>query len=417
MRTVLCLLACLVAGCSRNALPPNPSTSALDRPLASLIETSRQAVIAAPQSATAWGKLGQAFHAVEFLPEATAAYERAAALDPQAARWPHLLGLLQLQDQPDAALGHLARATELAGGQTDAPRVRLVQALVERGRYDEAGRHLQLLLAANPLHAAARLELARIQLAQAQVEPAIETLQPCLTNAVTSRAAGLLLAQVLQRRGDADGAAQLSRRAATMPRPFDWPDPFLREVQLLRADRQKLEDQANALLMQRRLREAEVALNRLLQAYPESPEALLLLGRLRYQEQKCVEAEEAFRRHLAAQPNSLNGFVQLGLSLLCQQRWADAVGVLRQAIALKPDFAQAHYNLGYALARAGDATGAIASYREALRANPGDVNTHVALAEELARAGQKTEAVRHLDRAAALNPNDPRVARLREKLR
>src|SRR6185503_9767447 len=103
----------------------------------------------------------------------------------------------------------------------------------------------------------------------------------------------------------------------------------------------------------------EVLLGRLLAAFPDDPEGLLLLGRLRYLERNCPEAEQAFRRHLRIQPNSLNGLIQLGLSLLCQQRWNDAAAVLDQAITLKPDFAQAHSNLGYARSRAGDSAGAI----------------------------------------------------------
>jgi protein O-GlcNAc transferase len=113
----------------------------------------------------------------------------------------------------------------------------------------------------------------------------------------------------------------------------------------------------------------------------------------------------------------LNGLIQLALSLLGQQRWDEAAATLRHALALKPDFAQAHYNLGYALSRSGNTAGAIASFRDALRSNPGDANTHLALADELARAGQAAEAAVHLDRAAAINPADPRIARLRERLR
>jgi hypothetical protein len=60
------------------------------------------------------------------------------------------LSLLQLQDQPEEAIRGLARAAELAGSQPDAPRVRLMQALVERGRFDEAAGPIRALLARNP---------------------------------------------------------------------------------------------------------------------------------------------------------------------------------------------------------------------------------------------------------------------------
>ena len=415
---VIGLLAAALAlgACSRQGEPPAIPAVELDRQLATLIATSRQAVVMAPKSAEAWGRLGQAFHAAEFFSEARVCYSKAIELDARQARWPHLLALLQLQDQPEESLTNLARAADLAGGQTDAPRLRLAQALIERGRIDEAATQLQSLLAIVPAHPAARLEMARVLLARNELDRAAESLALCVTNPYTARPALLVLSQIRQRQGDAASAAGLARRAAAMPRPFDWPDPWLREVQFRRADRQKLQDQANGLLVQQRVKEAEAAIDKLLKAFPDDPEGWLLRGRLHFLERRCAEAEEAFRRYLSLQPVSINGLVQLGLALLCQQRWQDAAAPLRAAIALKPDFAQAHYNLGYALSRAGNTDGAIESYRQALRSNPGDAATHLALAEELHRAGQIAEALHVLDRAAELNPNDPRIAQLRARI-
>lgn len=408
--------ALVLSACSRQVQPPAVPAVALDRQLATLIATSRQAVVMAPKSAEAWGRLGQVFQAADFFAEARVCYQKASELDGREAGWPYLLGLLQLQDQPEESLANLARAAGLAGGQADAPRLRLAQALVERGRIDEAAAQLQLLLAANPAHAAARLEMARVFLARNELERAVESLAPCATNAYMARPALLLLSQIRQRQGDASSATALARRAAAMPRPFDWPDPWLREVQGHRVDRQKLQDQANGLLIQQRLKEAGAAIDKLLNAFPDDPEGLLLLGRLHFLERRCAEAESEFRRYLTVQSESINGLVQLGLALLCQQRWEEAAVPLRAAIALKPDFAQAHYNLGFALSRAGNADGAIDSYRQALRINPGDVATHLALAEELHRAGQVALALQVLTRAAELNPNDPRITQLRERI-
>src|SRR6185436_9534856 len=171
-----------------------------------------------PKSSEAWGKLGQAFHCAEFFSDARTCYTQAAALDPGSPRWLHLLGLLQLPDEPDAALTNLARAADLAGVQTDAPRLRLAQALAERGRFDEAGLHLQRLLASEPTHPGALLEAARARVARNDLEKAAELLSPCLTNAYTARRACLLLAQVRQRQGRVDEGAVLARRATSMPR-------------------------------------------------------------------------------------------------------------------------------------------------------------------------------------------------------
>lgn len=396
-------------------LPLVPLTS-IDPMLAGLIQTSRAAVVKAPKSAAAWGRLGQALHAAEFNLEARFCYSNAAALDRANFHWPYLLGLIELQDAPDDAIQKLRVAVDLAGPNTDGPRLRLARALIERGQPEQAAPLLQALLAANPENAAARVELARVYVARGDLREATHELQPALTNHFTVRPALFLAAQIAQRNGQADTAAQLSRRAASLPRPFDWPDPVLREVQSLRTDRARLADQANAFLQQQRISDADAAVSKLLDAFPEDAEGLLLLGRLRYLEHRCPEAEAALRHHLAVQTNSLNGLIQLGIALLCQQQWSNAAAVLEQAIALKPDFAPAHNNLGLARSRLGDAAGAIRAYQEALRCNPGDVNAHFALAEELANAGQIAEAREHVLRAAEISPGDPRLKAAREQL-
>jgi tetratricopeptide (TPR) repeat protein len=370
----------------------------------------------APGSASAWGKLGQAFHAAEFSREARLCYSNAAVLDANDYRWPYLFGLLELGDDAGTAIEHLSRAMELAGPRAEGPRFQLARALIERGQTDRAVSHLQALLTVNPGHAAAHVELARVYLAKNSLREATTELQPALTNSFTMRAALLLAAQIAQRNGQSDTAAQVSRQAASLPRPFDWPDPVLREVQSLRTDRGRLADRANAALQQQRTEEAEAALRMLLLTFPDDPEGLLLLGRLRFQQRRCSEAETALRRHLALQPNSLNGTIQLGLALMCQEKWTNAVEVLELAVKLKPDFAQAYNNLAVACSHSGDVPGAIRAWREALRCNPGDINAHIGLAEELANAGGVEEAKEHIRRAAGINPSDPRIRTAREQL-
>jgi tetratricopeptide (TPR) repeat protein len=417
-----CLSAAIVLALAASCFKPVPTAlpevplEHLDLSQATLIRTAHASALQQPESADAWGRLGQTLHAAEFHAAAQTCYQHAAMLDARSPRWPYLLGWLQLQDLSESALANLTRAATLADGNPDTPRLTLARALVERGRWDEARTHLNRLLESNPGHAAARLEWARIQLAHQELAAAADSLAPALTNTHTVRPAILLLSQIRARQGQSEDAATLARRAASMPRSFDWPDPYLREVLRLRADRPKLEDHVNGLLMSGRLAEAAGPLDNLLAAFPEDSEALLLLGRLRYQERRCDDAEAAFRRYLDARPGSLNGLTQLALALLCQQRWTDAATVLEEAIRIKPDFAQAHYNLGLARDRAGNPTGAIQSYRASLRCHPGDTDTHVALADALFRTGDREAAGEHLTRALALDPNHAKAARLRERV-
>lgn len=403
-------------GCQQEPTPPSIPNHQLDPTLAKTVQEARDRVVASPKSAEAWGKLGQAFDAADFSAECERAYQQASRLDPLSPRWKHLLGLRQLRESPELGLALLTEAAQLAGTETDAPRLRLAQALIERGRTSDATNQLGPLLVSNPAHAAARLEMGRASLATGDSKAALQWLGPCATNPYTARPALVLLGQAAARSGDSENAARYSRAAAGMPKPFDWPDPFLREVQSLRQDRSRLTEQANQLLQQRRINEAENTLTNLLARTPNDPEALLLLGRIRIQQRRCDEAESTLKQLLQIQPQSPNGWVQLGMSLYCQSQWLDAANAFEKATQLKPDFAQAHFNLGLARSRSGQRSGAIQSLRNALRCHPGDANTHATLADELARDGQMSEAESHLSKALTLDPNNAKARALKQRI-
>lgn len=415
---LLCAAAIALVGCGPETpalrIPEIPSRP-LDPALAQAVTEARSNLVAEPTVAANWGRLGQAFDAADFGAEAQQCYQEAGTRDPSAARWRHLQALRLLANDAERGIVLLEEAARLAGTTTDAPRLRWAQALVERGRFLQATQALSPLLTTQPAHAAARLEMGRAVLALGQTATAIEWLSPCVTNRYTARPAALLLSQAKLRSADSDAAARFARMAATMPKPYDWPDPFLKEVQALRQDRNRLSEQANQLLLERRIPDAELVISNLLTRLPNDPEGLLLLGRIRLQQRRCDEAEKALRQHLQATPTSLNGLVQLGMSQYCQSQWTEAAATFQKAIDLKPDFAQAHFNLGLAKSRAGDSASAIGSFREALRCNPGDANTHATLAEELFRMRRPTEATTHLERALSLEPGNPRARAVREK--
>src|SRR5436190_7557121 len=266
------LFAILLVGCSPSPelpqqafsqSPPSVDLSTVDRSLSNTISKAMQSAQSSPGSGEAWGKLGQALHAAEFLDKAQICYARAVQLDPGSGRWVYLLATLQLQNNPDAALANLTRAAELAGATNDAPRLRLARSYIERGQYTNALQQLEKLIAIYPAHPAARLEMARVKLAGEEPALTAELVQPALTNNYTAKAAFVLLSQAKQRLGDSSAAASLAARAASMPRAFEWPDPFLREVQALLSDRQNVLDRVNALIAQQRFTEADALLNQL----------------------------------------------------------------------------------------------------------------------------------------------------------
>lgn len=425
-RIALCLM--LLVGCSKQSgTQSTPETmeipavevSSLDSYQSQIISNAQTVVRMNPQDASAWGKLGQALQATEFYAGAARCYRRAIELnelDGTAARWRYLLGLLQIQDEPEAGLSNIMRAVTVMSETNDAPRLRLARALVERGRFAEATSHLEKLLTLDTNHPAARLEMARIKLVTEDPANVAEVLRPALTNSFTARPALLLLSQARQRLGDSPGAEALAQRARAMPEPFDWPDPYQREVQNLKGANQNLSDRANSLMVRGRLAEAENLLNELTQRDPENGEPLLLLGRLRIQQRRCEEAEMFLQRHLSLQTNSLQGFVQLGLARYCSGQWAAAAEAFRKATELKPDFAQAHFNLGLSLSGMKDSKEAIAAFQAALRINPADANAHGALAEEFLRTGDKSRAQQHAKAGLDIDAKQPKALKVLQAL-
>ena len=399
-----------------SVVAPLVAVDLLDAGMRSLLESNRNNVATRPDSADAWGRYGQALEAAEFLVEALKCYERAAALQPGSARWWHLTGLACLQDRPEAALQALNRAADLAGSTNEAPRLRLIQALVERGQLAEAANQAQRLLSSAPNHPAARLELARVRFQEGRGGECEALLAPCLTNAHTARSALVLLSQAKARAGDAATAAALALRAQSMPKPFDWPDPYVREVQTLRLRRETASERANGLLQQRRFAEAEALLSDTLKQFPDDAESLLLMGRLRLQQQRCDEAIGFLQQHLNRRSDSVNGLVQMGMARYCQSEWLEAAANFEHAAALKPDFAQAHYNLGLARSRAGNLAGAVTAMQTALRCNPGDPDMLLSLAEHQLAAGQLEAARAAFVEAQRVRPNHPRLKSVGAKL-
>ncbi len=85
------------------------------------------------------------------------------------------------------------------------------------------------------------------------------------------------------------------------------------------------------------LQEAERALNAVLSASPNDPDALNLLGVVRAKQDQPAEAERLFRRALTRSPSHLGAHINLAELLLTSNRPADAMQILIRAHKLAPD--------------------------------------------------------------------------------
>jgi tetratricopeptide (TPR) repeat protein len=188
-----------------------------------------------------------------------------------------------------------------------------------------------------------------------------------------------------------------------------------------------------------RLMEAEAVCRQILEAQPNEPNAVHLLGLIAHQSGRLGDAighlrratrlapdvplyhanlgemcrlagraDEAVaegRRAVALKADYPEAWANLGVALYETQDFAKAAACQRRAIALNPEFALAHSGLGNALYGLKAFDEAIEAYRGAIALAPGFADAWSNLGTTLHHAGRYEEAIAALRRAIALDPH------------
>jgi len=154
-----------------------------------------------------------------------------------------------------------------------------------------------------------------------------------------------------------------------------------------------------------RLSEAEHLYQQVLQADPNQPVALHLLGTINLQLGKIDEAVELISKSLIILPEYTDALSNLGLALHKQGHLVDAVSSFEKAITLKPDFAEAHCNKGVVLGDLGRADEAKLCFLKAISLKPDYIQALFNLGNTLKNQGRFEEAVNSYHKAIAINPN------------
>jgi tetratricopeptide (TPR) repeat protein/ADP-heptose:LPS heptosyltransferase len=153
-----------------------------------------------------------------------------------------------------------------------------------------------------------------------------------------------------------------------------------------------------------RILEAQIGVQRALEAKPDDPELLHLMASI------CLDAEEfdhavewasrAIRRD--PQPSYLR---TLGTALLNQGRREEAPQVFDKAVQLRPDAAGLWQQLGSALADAGHSGDALLCFQHAVKLDPGHGEAAYRAGVLLNESGRFDEALVFLDRSADAYPD------------
>jgi len=263
----------------------------------------QKAVAAKPDNYRAWFDLGDVYNATNRLPEATEAYRKAVAAKPDVFESNVNLGiLLARQGKNEQAAKYLKAATQLTPGAN--PDDSMAHAWLALGRVEES---------VNPQEAiAAYTEAAKFN--PKNPEP------------------HLAAASLLEKQGDLDVAGREFQMAAVL-------DPKSKPA---------VSGLADVYIKQKRYREAEAALRKLLAIDPGNSNAHIRLSHVLVEEGKTEEAALELQK---GQSGSGGGpaALELGRSFMQVDKYREAEQQFRIAVTQLPKDAEAHYALGSVL--------------------------------------------------------------------
>lgn len=408
------LAAALLACAAQAPPPPDPDVAAMEPAVRRKIGAARQAVIAEPESAAAWGELGMVLHAHELFADAGACYRTAADLDPDDERWPYFLAVVLSVEASDfeAARAAYRRTLELRPDYAPA-HLRLGDLLAGADELEAAEAAYRRALELEPELAPAELGLGRSLLRRGRAEEAVEHLEQAQAALPRSGAALDALGRAYAQVGRVEEAREIAAKARGA-RGFDvFADPLMSAVVAREVSSTLLWPRARQALADGRLDQALALLRRIAEQQPSDPEVHEQLGFAYSRDGKPPLAIEHLRRALALDPERHRARAQLGLLLLGRgdREGGDreeAVEQLRRAAAAEPGDGELRAHLGRALAAAGRGAEAIGEFEAAAAAT--DPLPAWAYHEwGLALAGQRRfgEAVERFRDALEREPDNP----------
>lgn len=149
---------------------------------------------------------------------------------------------------------------------------------------------------------------------------------------------------------------------------------------------------------------AETLCRAVLQAQPDSYEALNLLGIIKAQTRHFEEAADLLERAVATRPGDAAAHSNYGNVLCDLGRWRDALGLYQRALQLDPRYPEAHNNRGRALSALGELGAALASYDRLLGLQPDNADAHYNRGAMLQKLNRTEEALESYAQAVRLRP-------------
>ena len=176
----------------------------------------------------------------------------------------------------------------------------------------------------------------------------------------------------------------------------------------IRVDKQL--ESARVLTLNGKSDEAAGIIESILEGEPEHPEATVLLGKIRLEQERWAEAETLLQKATDAKPDEVEGWVALGRARMELDDAKGAAEAYAKAHALEEQDAEVLQAFGKATLKAGDAGKAETLLAEAAQIDPRLPHVYTALGDALLEQGKHEDALKSYMKAQNAYRSD-RMAR------
>ena len=304
----------------------------------------------------------------------------------------NLAYLYTLMHQPGKTISELREVLLLDPKNAEALD-RLARLLLAQGEIDEGIKVLEQAEQSQQLSVTLLVLLGDAHLKNGSAAKAETRYQVALERQNDYTDAVLGLAQAAQIKGDAGAASDYLARARKMEATS--PDTLYRFA--LVALSLGLYEEANGTLL------AAIKLNR------RDPAYFLALGTTWIKKPDLVEAEQAFRRALELQPDSPKAQMFLGYTLMEQKKYPEALEWLEKSLLKDKTVPETFYYLGQIAQEQNDDERAINYFKQALRLVSNYSFAHSGLGISYLRLKNYPLAQQELELSVKLNPSDEKA--------
>ena len=371
------------------------------------IEGAREAVLADPDSAEAWGRLGSVLLVHGLHEPAARCYEQAGDRAPGEFRWVYFLARAFELDGADAEdfIALYERAARLAPSYAPVF-VRLGLARSTHGMHEAAKADLSRAVALAPDLEMAQRSLGEVLLALGEPAAAVVALYRAAELAPQDAAVHAALVRAYRMLGEDDLARGAAERAAHSRELQGIPDPILeREVRALGASTRHRFERAQALLAKNDDAGALEQLDAVAVVRPDDADVRYLQGVALGLAGRGDESMRLLAKAVELDPGHVRARIEIGRALEAQGRLDEAIAQYRRCHEISPRDPAVLVRLSAALADRGDLAGLIDAYRILAELVPDDPRVRVNLGTAYLRSGRAEDAQRSFREAIAIDPD------------